>query len=567
MSAENRKESKVEVIKREGNHLRGTIREALVDERSHFEEENIQQLKFHGVYQQDHRDLRAQLRKEGREKHYMMMIRARIPGGILSPDQYLKFDDLSEQYGNQTMRITTRQTFQLHGILKENLKQTIQGIHHSLLTTLGGCGDQVRNIIACANPIKDNLHAEIHADLLQLVDKLAAKTNAFHEIWLDGEPVRFDMPEEEEPLYKDVYLPRKFKIGFTVEGDNCCDVYANDIGIVAHPNGDSVAGYTLLVGGGMGRTVSQKDTYPRLATPLTFVTREELVATCVEIVKIQRDYGNREERRYARFKYTLDQKGMPWFKQELATRLGRSLMPPKKLVWTSATDHLGWHHEGNDQYYLGLFIENGRIADWPHLRLKTVLREIVRLYQPTIQLTSQQNLILCQLSLQDKESIEQKLSLAGVKLVEEISSTKRHSMACPAMPTCGLATAESERALPSVLAEFESMFAELGLSEESISIRMTGCANGCARPYIAEIGLVGRTPGKYDLFLASDFYGARLNELYREMVPISEFTQILRPLLAAFKENRKADERFGEYCHRVGFDYLQSLEQIAVRVK
>jgi len=559
---EGAKESKVEVMKRNSDHLRGTIAEALGDGASNFSEENIQVLKFHGMYQQDDRDLRAQARKEGREKYYSMMIRARIPGGVMTPEAYLKFDRLSEDYGNHTMRITTRQTFQLHGILKDNVKSTLQGIHDVLITTLGGCGDQVRNIIACANPIDDALHQEIRTDLLFLVDKLSAKTNAYHEIWLDGEKVQFDGGhDEEEPLYKDVYLPRKFKLCFTTEGHNCADVYANDLGIVAHADarGDHVAGYTLLIGGGMGRTPSDKDTYPRLASPLMFVTREELVEVSTAIVKIQRDFGNRSERRYSRFKYLLDEKGLDWFQAELASRLGRPLTPPRDLVWTSAHDHLGWHSQGNGKYYLGIFVRNGRIADWPELTLKSVLRHIVEKYRPTVHLTTQQNLLLADLSEADRDAIEATLRQAGVKLMDEVSPTLEYSMACPALPTCGLATAESERVFPDVVAALESLLSRLGLAEESISIRMTGCSNGCARPYIADIGFVGRTPGKYDLFLGGDLMGARMNQLYQETVPMDSFVDVLRPLLAFYKAEHHADERFGAFCHRIGMDELRKV--------
>ena len=551
--------SKVEVIKRESDHLRGGITQALTDGSSHFSEENVQLLKFHGMYQQDDRDLRAQARKEGREKYYSMMIRARIPGGIVSADAYLKFDDLAEQYGNQTMRITTRQTFQLHGILKEDVKATLQGIHGVLLTTLGGCGDQVRNIISCADPTDDALHRDIRADLLLLVNRLSARTNAYHEIWLDGEAVGFEGSRDEEPLYGDVYLPRKFKLGFTVEGHNCADVYANDLGIVAHSEGSRLIGYTLLVGGGMGKTPSDSATYPRLATPVAFVTREQLADTCVEIVKIQRDYGNRAERRYARFKYLLDTRGLDWFASELAARVGRGLVAPRELVWTSAHDHLGWHDSGAGRGYLGIFVQNGRIKDWPHVRLKSALRRIVQTYRPTVRLTTQQNLLLCDLSERDRGLIEQILRAAGVTLMDEVSTTLEYSMACPAMPTCGLATAESERVFPEVIRSLERLLAELGLEQEAVSIRMTGCSNGCARPYIADIGFVGRTPGKYDLYLGGDLMGARLNQIYRETLSMVDFIDVLRPVLRAFAETRAGEERFGEFCNRVGMDYLRAL--------
>lgn len=559
--AEGKQESKVEGIKRNSQHLRGNIVEELQQDSTHFGDDSIQLLKFHGMYQQDDRDLRSARRKAGLDKAYSMMIRARIPGGVLTAAQYLTFDAIADTYGNSTMRITTRQTFQVHGILKGDVKPTLQRLNETLLTTLGGCGDQVRNIVGCAEPSSALARDEIRADLLAVVDELSAKTNAYHEIWLDGEKVAFET--ETEPLYQDVYLPRKFKLAFALEGDNCVDVYDNDIGIVAHLDSDAVAGYTLLVGGGMGRTATMKDTYPRLATPITCVTRAQLVETVRTIVEIQRDHGNRTERRHARFKYLLDHKGLDWFLAELAQRLRRTLTPPRALAWHSATDHFGWHQHGPDDWYLGLFIENGRIQDDADLRLKTGLRDVITEYQPSVHLTTQQNLILGHIRARDRAVIEAKLQAAGLKLPDSWSVVRLHSMACVALPTCGLATAESERALPTVMPEIESLLQELGLQEEPITVRMTGCSNGCARPYNAEIAFVGRSPGKYDLFLGGDLLGTRLNEVYRELTPIEEFVGTLRPPLTAFVANRQAGERFGDFCKRVGFDYLHALEATA----
>jgi sulfite reductase (ferredoxin) len=568
-SHEQAAESKVEVIKRESNFLRGTIKEALEDGKTSFSEENVQVLKFHGVYQQDDRDLRKQLRKEGKDRHYMMMIRARIPGGILSAEQYLQFDRLVDLYGNGTLRITTRQTFQMHGVLKENLKETIRAINEALITTLGACGDQVRNTISCSEPRHDVVAQQVREDLLDLVNRFSAKTRAYHEIWLDGEQVTptadesradGDEGDAEEPLYGKTYLPRKFKIGFTYEGDNCCDIYANDIGIVAHSEGDTLVGYTLLVGGGMGRTAGDPNTHPRVATPLAFVTRDELAETCEAIIKVQRDYGNRSNRRFARMKYLIEERGMEWFKGQVEEYLGRALTPPRQLVWRSSMDHLGWH-EADGQAYLGLFIENGRLLDREGLRLRSVLRDIISEYRPTIHLTTQQNIILAGLPVTARADIETRLREAGVPLPEELSTARLVAMACPALPTCGLAIAESERALPKVLPEFERLFAEYGLADEPISVRMTGCPNGCARPYLADIGFVGRALGKYDVFLGADSLGTRLNERFLEMVPLADLVETMRPIVAAYAKERQAGERFGDYCQRVGFEYLHRVRQ------
>ncbi|MCL6636447.1 MAG: NADPH-dependent assimilatory sulfite reductase hemoprotein subunit [Alicyclobacillus sp.] len=554
-----KKESKIEVIKRNSRHLRGTLEEALQDGRPLFDEDNVQVLKFHGVYQQDDRDLRQKLKKEGKEKHYMMMVRARIPGGVLTPEQYLAFDELADRYSEYgSLRITTRQTFQLHGILKGDLKATIRAINEALLTTLGGCGDQVRNTITCAAPGHEAYHAEIREDLLAIVDCASAKTHGYHEIWLDGEKLPLGAEAGEEPLYGDIYLPRKFKIAIAIEGDNCLDVYANDLGIVAHVDGEHVTGYTLLVGGGMGRTASVKDTYPRLATPVAYVERHELLEAVVAVITVQRDYGNRADRRYARFKYTLDERGIDWFRAELAARLGRPLAEPRPLHWQRAHDHLGWHVQRPGYGYLGVYVPNGRLRDTETARYKSALREIVAEFRPSVRLTTQQNIILADLPEAARPLVEQKLKAAGIPLVDELSALRQSAMACVALPTCGLATAESERALPGLLPQFEQLFADYGLADERISIRMTGCPNGCARPYIGDIAFVGRSLGKYDIFLGGDFYGTRLNQLYKELVPIDQLVAEIRPLVAAYAAERQPGEGFGDYCHRVGLERFRT---------
>ncbi len=556
------KKLSVEEIKQQSRYLRGTLKEALQDGSTHFSEENIQVMKFHGMYQQDDRDLRRQLSKEGKERHYMMMIRARIPGGILSAEQYLQFDRLAELYGNGTMRITTRQTFQLHGILKENLKQTVKSINDVLITTLGGCGDQVRNTIGCAAPHKGRFYEQVREDILKIVDRLSAKSNAYHEIWLDGEQVNLNGEADEEPIYGKLYLPRKFKIGFTYEGDNCSDIYANDIGIVAHNSGDQVEGYTILAGGGMGRTATDKETSPFLAAPLGYVDREDLVEACVAIVKVQRDNGNREERKFARMKYLIAKNGMAWFKAETEKYLGKSIAAPRKLTWESAHDHYGWHQQDENKGYLGIFVQNGRIIDTESIQLKSVLKEIMETFKPTVHLTTQQNLILADLSTADYQAIASKLEQAGVSLPEACSHALLNSMACPSMPTCGLGLAESERALPGVIPQIEQLLKQLGIEDQSITIRMTGCANGCARPYLAELGFVGRAPGKYDVFLGASANGDRLNTLFKEMVPYEQLADTLKPLLTAYVQNRTTGEGFGDYCRRIGTDGLLELAAV-----
>ncbi|GMA50642.1 sulfite reductase subunit beta [Alicyclobacillus contaminans] len=556
--------SKVEQIKADSRHLRGTIAEALQDGTTHFSEENVQVLKFHGVYQQDDRDLRKILKKEGKERAYTMMVRARIPGGVLNADQYLQFDRLGDMYGGGSLRITTRQTFQLHYILKSNLKETIRGINEVLLTTLGGCGDQVRNTVCCAAPHHGAFYDQVREDLLSVVNAVSAKTNAYHEIWLDGQKVDLGNDAEEEPLYGRTYLPRKFKIAFTYEGDNCCDVYSHDIGVVAHRDGDAVAGYTLIVGGGMGRTASDKNTHPALGQPLAFVTRAQLLDVCTAIVKVQRDYGNRVDRKFARMKYLIEKRGLDWFRRQVEAYYGGELQPPRELKWESSADHLGSHRDESGKAYIGIFVENGRLRDTAAVPLKSLLRDIVAKYRPVIRLTTQQNMILSELTESQVREIEEILRGAGVPLAEELPPSRLESMACVALPTCGLAIAESERVFPKVIREFEAMLQELGLGDTPVSLRMTGCPNGCARPYIAEIGFVGRVIGKYDVFLGASPDGSRMNTLFKEMVPLAELASTLRPLLQAYAAERQPGERFGDYCHRVGFDRLHALETLSV---
>ncbi|MCZ8513062.1 NADPH-dependent assimilatory sulfite reductase hemoprotein subunit [Paenibacillus filicis] len=551
--------SKIEIIKRQSRQLRGTIKEALSDEQNKFSEDNVQVLKFHGVYQQDDRDLRAQLTKEGKDRHYSMMIRARIPGGVLSPDQYLTFDRLADEYSDyKNIRITTRQTLQLHGILKGDLKTTIKTLNEALVTTLGACGDSGRNTICCAEPGDEPFRAEMQHDVLALADRLSAKTNAYHEIWIDGEAVQLADDKSEEPLYGEVYLPRKFKVAIVPEGDNCLDVYDNDLGLVAHIESGHIRGYTVLVGGGMGRMALDQDTYPRLASPLCYVARDEAIElildTCVAIVTIERDYGDRSNRRFARMKYLIDRRGLEWFREEVETRLGRKLEPPRPLKWHNGHDHLGWHRERDGISYLGIFIPYGRIKDTETMQLKSVLRDIVHDFRPIVRFTSQQNVILSGIANELRPAIEERLRAAGVPLPEELSNVRQNTMACVSLPTCGLALAESERALPELMPQFEQLFDELGLSNEEITIRMTGCSNGCARPYNANIAFIGRSPGKYDMFLGGSSLGTALNTRFRETVPFDQLVPTVRSVLESFVQERETGEEFGMYWRRTGLE-------------
>jgi sulfite reductase (ferredoxin) len=556
--------SKNESIKAGSNHLRGHIADELVEESPAFGEESEQLLKFHGVYQQDDRDKRKEARARGLDKHHQLMIRTRIPGGVVSPDAYIAHDDISQTWANGTLRVTTRQDFQLHGVLKGDLKKSIAAINHALLTTLGGCGDVERNIMCCPEPLSDHFHAEVDNTIRALVGALTPRTSAYHEIWLDGEVVDSSEPEV-EPLYGEQYLPRKFKTTVAFEGDNCVDVYAHDLALVAMRGpGGEVRGFNVLVGGGLGRTHHKPETFVAVALPLAFVAPDQAVDVSRAVIEVQRDHGDRTNRKHARLKYTIADRGLDWFRAEVQARVPFQLQPPETLHWLPVDDHLGWHEQGDGNLYAGIYVENGRIADVGGARYRTGLRRIVEEMRPQVRLTAQQNVILAGISPSQRVRVEELMREHGIAPVESISRAIRHSMACPAIPTCGLAVAEAERALPGLIRQIAALLDELGLAEERISFRMSGCPNGCSRPYLGDVGFVGTTLGKYDVMLAGDFDGTRLNRVFAPNVPIGEIPSLLRPIFIAFRSGRGAGEGFGDWVDRVGFDVLrEKVEQPA----
>jgi sulfite reductase (ferredoxin) len=560
--------SRNEKVKASSNHLRGTIAEELGEDAPTFTEDATQVLKFHGVYQQDDRDRRKEARARGLDKHYQMMIRTRIPGGLVSPEGYLAHDQISGDWADGTLRVTTRQDFQLHGVLKGDLRASIRAINDALMTTLGGCGDQERNIMCCPAPVSDRFHAEVSAFLSELVPALTPTTGAYHEIWIDGVLQGTEQPQGEvEDLYGELYLPRKFKTAIALEGDNCVDVYSNDLGLVVRRGPDGgLAGVDVLVGGGLGRTANKPDTFPAVAKPLAFVSPQQAVATCRAVVAVQRDFGDRLNRRHARLKYLIHDRGMDWFRDRVQERLPFRLGPSRPLAWKPVDDHLGWHEQGDGLLYYGLYVENGRIKDEDGMRLRSALRELVSRLHLTLRLTAQQNVILAGVAREDRSLVDEVLRGHGVPLSEDLSNTLRHSMACPAYPTCGLAVAEAERALPDLIRRIESLVGEMGLAGERISFRMTGCPNGCARPYLGDVGFVGTTLGKYDVFLGGDFDGTRLNRLYAKNVPLADIPGLLRDPLYAFGAEREAGEGFGDWSARVGVDRLRErfLEAVSV---
>jgi len=556
--------SAAERIKAQGNALRGAIGDELLEDTPIFSEDSGVLLKFHGIYQQDDRDRRKEARRLGLDKHHMMMIRTRIPGGIVEPDAYLAHDRIAQTWGNGTLRVTTRQDFQLHGVLKGDLKRAIRAINDGLLTSLGGCGDVERNIMCCPAPWRDRFHDEIHARLGGLVEGLAPTTRAYSEIWLDGELAASNAPDPPDPLYGDRYLPRKFKTAIAIEGDNCVDIYANDLGLVAHPGADgTLDGFDVLVGGGLGRTANKPNTWPAVAQPLGYVPAHHAVEVARAVVAVQRDYGNRVDRRHARLKYLLKDRGIDWFRIEVGSRLSFALAPPRQLAWASVDDHLGWHEQGDGLHCYGLFVENGRIADTDAAGLASALREVIETLRPQLRLTPQQNVLIANVAEPSRSVLTEILARWNVTPSEAVPSAIRNSMACPAWPTCGLAVAESERVMPTLIREITVLQGDAGLGDSRISYRMTGCPNGCARPYLGDVGFVGTTLGKYDVFLGGDTEGTRLNELYVRNIKLEEIPDVLRGPLSEYARTRLPGEGFGDWCGRQGIDALVERHAVA----
>ena len=553
--------SKVEHIKSESNHLRGQIGEELAQDSTHFSDAQVQLIKFHGIYQQENRDARQARKAAGSEKAYQFMVRSRIPGGMLTAEQYLVEDELARRYANGTLRITTRQGFQLHGIFKGDLHSTIHTINEALLSTLAACGDVNRNVMACPAPAANRAQAQVQEIAHRIAMHLAPRTHAYHEIWVDGEQVdivSLREGDENEPIYGPTYLPRKFKIGVAFAGDNCIDVYTQDIGLVAALEGEHLGGFTILVGGGMGMTHSKTETFPRLATPLCYATVDEVLPVVETIVMIQRDYGDRQNRKHARMKYVVEERGIAWFRAELERRLVHSVQDPRPISWHDVEDHLGWHTQDDGRWFLGLYVENGRIKDDDTMQLRSGLRHAIEEFRPNIRLTAQQNILFTDLAETQRGPLMDLLAQYGIPTDPAEIGTRRFAMACPALPTCGLALAEAERALPTVIRQIEADLHALGLGNEPLSIRMTGCPNGCARPYMGDIGLVGRTKDIYNVYVGGDMLNTRLNSLYAASVHIRDVVATVRPLLALWRDERIPGEAFGDFCYRVGLEYLHN---------
>jgi len=543
--------SDFERIKAKSNYLRGTIVEGLADPvTGAISDDDNKLLKFHGSYLQDDRDLREERRQQKLEPAYAFMLRARLPGGVVTPAQWLVFDRIAQEYANGTLRITTRQTFQWHGIIKRKLKPTIAAIHDALAGTIAACGDVVRNVVSTANPIESAAHAEAYAWAVQLSAELAPKTRAYHEIWLDGEAL-IGEPEstvtEQEPLYGATYLPRKFKIGLAIPPLNDIDVFSQDLGLVAIIEAGTLRGFNVAIGGGMGATHGDPTTYPRLASVIGFVTPQQLFAVAETIVRIQRDWGNRSERKHARLKYTLDHRGLDVFKAELQARLGFTLEPTRPHHFEHSGDRYGWVEGHDGRWHLTLHIESGRLADVGTNRWLTGLRELAKVHTGDFRMTCNQNVIVANVTAADRARIDAIAHEYGLDGYLRQTGIRRHAIACVALPTCGLAMAESERYLPGLLPKLEWLLDQHGLADAPILLRLSGCPNGCSRPYLGEIALVGRGPGRYDLRLGADFSGQRLNTVYRENVDEAAILAALDPLFVRYAAERAPSEGFGDF--------------------
>jgi sulfite reductase (ferredoxin) len=553
--------SKPEAVKLHSRQLRGRLARDLADVEVPFDKEGYSLLKFHGIYQGYDRDSATELKQRGDAKRNQFMVRVRIPGGRLSAAQYLALDGIAERYANGSLRVTTRSSIQFHGVVKRGLAAAMGDISRGLMTTLGACGDVVRTVTTGPAPIRDAVHERLEADARLLSREMLPTSGAYHEIWVDGakwseEQGRDDAPD---PLYGDRYLPRKFKIGVAVPEDNSIDVLTNDLAIVALWESGELTGYNFLIGGGHGMTHNNAATYPRLASAVAFVEPQDLVAAAKAAVGLHRDFGDRANRRHARIKYVIAERGEEWARAEMSAAMGKELAPCRPMPAFQVPDHLGWHEQGDGRWYLGVPIPSGRIVDGAGAKLRTALREIVARFGCDPILMPSQDIILSEVSHEDREAITDILRAHHVDLAEDLLPARRWALACPALPTCGLALTEAERVSDDIVGGITARMARWGLERERLSIRITGCPNGCARPYTGDIGIVGRIPGFYSLYVGGDFEGTRLNEAVADRLSIGDLADVLDPLFALYAASRGEGEGFGDFCHRIGIAALQQV--------
>ncbi len=572
--APDKKVSKLETLKEHSNFLREPLFTELQQDTTHFSENAVQILKFHGSYQQDNRDNRV----KGQEKDYQMMLRTRNPGGYIPPELFLTLDKLSEEYGNHTLRVTTRQGFQIHGILKNNLKATVASILRSMGSTLSACGDVNRNVLAPPAPFKNKpeyQYAWQYAN--NIADLLTPQSGAYYEIWLDGEKVisAEEAPEVKaarqskgrgmivegspEPIYGKQFMPRKFKICVTVPGDNSVDIYTHDISLVVITNQQGeLEGFNVLAGGGLGRTHNKEETFARMSDPIGYIAKEDVYDLVKAIVATQRDYGDRTNRRHARMKYLVHDWGVEKFKAKVESYFGKTFEPYRELPEWKYKDFLGWQEQGDGKLFFGISVENGRVKDEGKFQLKTALREIIQQFNLPMRLSANHNIILYEIDPKDRQTIENILKQRGIETdPQAIEPLVRYSMACPALPTCGLAITESERALPGIIDRLRALLNKLGMADEHFVVRMTGCPNGCARPYMAELGFVGSAPKKYQVWLGGTPDQTQLAQPYEQKMPVEDLESFFEPIFVYFKQNRQPGESFGVFCGRVGFNAIR----------
>lgn len=547
--SDNEKLSPVEGIKTKSRGLRGALSESLSEQLTGalFNDEQTL-IKFHGIYQQDDRDRREERERKKLEPAYSYMIRLRIPGGDITREQWLGIEKVAKAYGTGIIKITTRQTVQVHGVIKSKMKPTVQDFHALGLDAIAACGDVNRNVLAGAHPSLTPFHDEVHSFAAKISEHLLPKTNAFAEVWLDGEKLTGDEPEE-DPLYQKRYLPRKFKIAIAIPPHNETDIYINDIGLISIEEKGNFTGFNVYIGGGLGTTHGNPETYPRLASPIGFVSKEQVLETVWQIVAVQRDYGNRSDRKLSRLKYTVDKYGLDFFKAEVEKRQGFAMQPEKPYSFTQRGDIYGWQQDHHGQWYFTAFVENGRVVDHGDYRIESAVHEVAEQGLSHIRFTANQNIMLTRIAEKDKAKVEAILEAYGI-LKTSYTPLRQDALACVALPTCPLALAEAQRYLPSLVTEIETLLQKHNLVQEPITIRMTGCPNGCARPYVAEIGLIGKSAGHYNLHLGGDALGLRLNTLYREELNEAAILTTLDGLFAKFTSHRQPEERFGDFITR-----------------